>query len=148
MDPEPTSTPIGFRLVRVCYFHRRRGRLSVTNACRLPAHHVDGRRSAVNRTNVTFAMRHPRVGSGRSRERCSTQESTSDLRRDAFRKPAQQLILASKRFWPKWRRSGRSSSRRRGTEKVSNTFEAWLIPATRTCKRHNHLTHGRVDIVT
>ena len=57
-------------------------------------------------------------------KKCNAQESISDLRRDAFRKLARRLILATKRFWPKWLRSGNGSLRRQRAEKVNGrTFE-------------------------
>jgi hypothetical protein len=83
---------------------------------------------------------------GRSRERCNAQENISDLRSDVFRKPAEQLILGSKRFWPKWLRSGKGSLRRRRAERVNNTFE---VPrqtlATRGAKLRNDRTHAWKD---
>ena len=58
----------------------------------------------------------------------------SNLRRDAVRKLARQLILASKRFWPKWLRNGKGSLRRRRAKEENGTFE---VPrktlATRAC---------------
>jgi hypothetical protein len=61
-------------------------------------------------------------------------EGISDLRRDALRKLARQLILASKRFWPKWLRNGKGSLRRRRAKVGNGTFE---VPrktlATRAC---------------
>ena len=66
--------------------------------------------------------------------KCNPPEDISDLRRDALRKLALQLILASKRFWPKWLRNGKGSLRRRRAKEGNGTFE---VPrktlATRAC---------------
>ena len=47
------------------------------------------------------------------REKCSAHEHIDDLLRDASRRRAEQLILASKRSWAKWLRSGKDSRKRR-----------------------------------
>jgi hypothetical protein len=56
-----------------------------------------------------FCQRRSFVGVGK----CNAPECISDLWRDALKKLARQLILASKRFWPKWVRNGKGSLRRR-----------------------------------
>jgi hypothetical protein len=52
-------------------------------------------------------------------KKCSAHGHIDDLLPDASRKRAERLILASKRSWAKWPRSGKGSLRRRRAKKMN-----------------------------
>ena len=60
------------------------------------------------------------VGRGK---KCSAHEHIDDLPLDASRKPAEQLIRASRRSWLKWPRNGSGSPRKARVKKTTTSFE-------------------------